>query len=362
MKKMLQLLLIFVGIVSVTSTITLPAKTQVYPTETILEQAFDEEITGYVPEGWVVTYQQFGSFTVDDSVFYGSSGKSGKFVDSSLAIGGFPFPYRTFSQQSGKITVEFAMKPTGSARPNAGLMFYVDNGNPQFPDVNALWNGANINFLYGDITCEEGQWPNLVHHYLQSYSANTWYTIKMTIDIPSNTYDIYIDGSLRASAARFRSDTGEHITQLSRIHLGAASDLTPIGYIDDIRITKLVSLIPATIDVDPDTLNLKSNGEWVTGYIELPKGYNVSNIDVNSILLNGTIPVNMEAPKNVGDYDLDSVPDLMVKFDRATIIQWLDTTDCSVDTGKYCEINLTITGTVAGTQFSGTDKIKILKR
>jgi len=117
-----------------------------------------------------------------------------------------------------------------------------------------------------------------------------------------------------------------------------------------------------TVDIDPDTLNLKSSGQWITAYIELPEGYSVNNIDVDSILINNTIPVDVEAPTTIGDYDLDNILDLMVKFDRAGIIQWLDAIDHGEDTGKYYEINLTITGTVAGIPFSATDKIKMLTK
>jgi len=120
--------------------------------------------------------------------------------------------------------------------------------------------------------------------------------------------------------------------------------------------------IPATVNIDPDTLNLKSNGEWITAYIELSEDYSVSNIDPNSILLNGIVSVDAEGPVSVGDYDLDDIPDLMVKFERTAIIEWLDTNDYGEDTGKYYEINLTITGTVSGTQFAGTDQVKVLKR
>ena len=121
-------------------------------------------------------------------------------------------------------------------------------------------------------------------------------------------------------------------------------------------------IISATADIDPDTLNLKSQGQWITAYIELPEDYNVGNINVNSILLNDTISVDVEAPIAVGDYDLDDIPDLMVKFDRATIREWLGTIDHGEDTGKYYEISLTITGTVTVTQFSGADKIKVLQK
>jgi hypothetical protein len=118
--------------------------------------------------------------------------------------------------------------------------------------------------------------------------------------------------------------------------------------------------ITATIDVDPNTINLKSNGEWITVYIELPNDYNVSNIDINTVFLNETFSIDVDAPIQVGDYDADDIPDLMVKFDRATLIDWLGTFDFSEDTGKNIEVALIITGEVAGTFFEGSDTVKVL--
>lgn len=43
--------------------------------------------------------------------------------------------------------------------------------------------------------------------------------------------------------------------------------------------------IVATVDINPDTLNVKSNGEFITAYIELPVGYDVMDIDCSSIRL-----------------------------------------------------------------------------
>lgn len=77
--------------------------------------------------------------------------------------------------------------------------------------------------------------------------------------------------------------------------------------------------IPASIDVNPDTLNLMSNGKWITSYIELPEGYNVRNINASTVLLNNTIPAALSTPLTIGDYDSDGIPDLMVKFDRASV-------------------------------------------
>jgi hypothetical protein len=42
---------------------------------------------------------------------------------------------------------------------------------------------------------------------------------------------------------------------------------------------------PAVNDIKPDTLNLVSNGNWITAYIELPAGYRVADINVSTIML-----------------------------------------------------------------------------
>jgi hypothetical protein len=49
--------------------------------------------------------------------------------------------------------------------------------------------------------------------------------------------------------------------------------------------------IIASIDIKPDTLNLKSKGNWITAYIELPEGSNVGDIDCSTIRLAGAFTV-----------------------------------------------------------------------
>jgi hypothetical protein len=112
-------------------------------------------------------------------------------------------------------------------------------------------------------------------------------------------------------------------------------------------------IILATVDFDPNTLNLKSNGSVVTVYIELPAGYDVSQINVFSIRLNGTVPA-LAKPTEIGDYDIDGIPDLMVKFDRPSVI--------ALFAGKTVPGNyvLGVTGTVAGIGFKGTVTIKVI--
>jgi hypothetical protein len=120
--------------------------------------------------------------------------------------------------------------------------------------------------------------------------------------------------------------------------------------LDNIR-THVV-IIPATIDIDPDTLNLKSKGKWITAYIELPEGYDVNDIDISTVLLNDAVSAESQ-PTEIGDYDSDSVADLMLKFDRAEVATLLEQAD---------EVELTVTGEVAGTSFEGSDTIRVMSK
>jgi len=128
-----------------------------------------------------------------------------------------------------------------------------------------------------------------------------------------------------------------------------------------LRTVILRPTIVATIDLDPNVLNLRSIGEWVTCYIELPEGYNVGDIESDLIFLNETVPVDSNAKVEIGDFDEDGNPDLMVKFERATVIAWLETTERPKDTATPVQVTLKISGKVANTLFEGYTTLTILK-
>jgi len=120
----------------------------------------------------------------------------------------------------------------------------------------------------------------------------------------------------------------------------------------------------ASIDIKPDTLNLGSKGRWITSYIELLEGLDLNNINVSSILLNDTIPVASSTPATIDDYDNDGIPDLMVKFDRAKVIQYIlaHVNRAELIEGRSITITLTITGKFEdGTTFKGNDTIRMVK-
>jgi YVTN family beta-propeller protein len=110
--------------------------------------------------------------------------------------------------------------------------------------------------------------------------------------------------------------------------------------------------IPADILVTPRTLNLKSEGRWVTGRIELPVGYAPEEIDISTVLLQDTIPVAPGADVCFGDEDEDGLRELVVKFDRALFQSVLPQ-------GEY--VPVTIAGTARNRAFIGEDTIRTIR-
>lgn len=109
--------------------------------------------------------------------------------------------------------------------------------------------------------------------------------------------------------------------------------------------------IEGTLEINSNTLNLKSKGNYMTAYIELPAGYSAADINIGSIRLNGTVPAQA-SPTAIGDHDGDGIADLMVKFDRAAV-------QAAVGTGAA--VGMTVTGSLAGgTAFTAGDAIKVI--
>lgn len=141
---------------------------------------------------------------------------------------------------------------------------------------------------------------------------------------------------------------------------GGTARLTTNGFsapMDFMMRAKMVVPISAAIDIDPDTLNLRSKGRWITTYIELPDGYNVSDINVATVNIsdiNGqTVDIPAQNhPTEIGDYDNDSIPDLMVKFDRLVVEDNLSPGNAII---TVCGI------LIDGTTFEGSDTIRVIK-
>lgn len=115
--------------------------------------------------------------------------------------------------------------------------------------------------------------------------------------------------------------------------------------------------ISVTIDIDPNRLNLRSMGKWITVYIEPPEGHDMNCIDVSTIMLNDTIPAE-SFPTCIQDFDGDGVLELKVKFSRMEVIDYVED---KVE-GKFTIISLTLTGDLSdGTSFEGSDVLTVFR-
>ena len=129
---------------------------------------------------------------------------------------------------------------------------------------------------------------------------------------------------------------------------------TPVGDTDGSQscTTDITCPVFMSLDLDPSTFNLNSMGNWVTGYLEPPDPFTADQIDVSSILLEGSVAVDSDAPTSLGDHDNDGITDLMVKFSRAELELLLSPGD---------EVPVTVTGTVGGRCFIGQDHIRVIR-
>jgi len=108
-------------------------------------------------------------------------------------------------------------------------------------------------------------------------------------------------------------------------------------------------VIEGALNIDPDTLNLNSQGKWVTCYVELPEGHEATDIDVDSVSLEGLLEVQQSDIQ-------DGV--LMVKFDREDLAAYLDLV---LGVVPPVAVELVVTGNLTdGTPFEGSDTIRVI--
>jgi len=104
---------------------------------------------------------------------------------------------------------------------------------------------------------------------------------------------------------------------------------------------------------EPEVLNLKSEGKWVTCFLQvIAEGYGVEDINVSSVRLLDVIPV---------DWSKTERKRLMVKFDRGQLIALLREILPPEPYVKFRYADLKVTGKFFdGATFTSYDKIKVI--
>ena len=137
---------------------------------------------------------------------------------------------------------------------------------------------------------------------------------------------------------------GDYILSMRTSESQYGSDLNNDGDTSDYVIRYLYMTIPATIDIDPNTLNLESNGNWITVYIGLPDGLDVNDIMISTVMLDQTVQAEWCDVQ-------DTI--LMVKFDRLDVENLIGAPQQSVE--------LTVEGKLStGLEFAGQDTIRAI--
>jgi hypothetical protein len=137
--------------------------------------------------------------------------------------------------------------------------------------------------------------------------------------------------------------------------------------IDTQTFTIEVLAVEAEIDIDPDSLNMKSQGKFITVHIQLTD--QIENIDLETVMLEDVPAVTdkkygfvKNPAESLVDYDDDGIIERMVKFYRAEVEALIAEMN-GVTNGKFYQIELTVTGQLLdGTPFEGSDTIKIINK
>ncbi|MFB0526093.1 MAG: T9SS type A sorting domain-containing protein [bacterium] len=113
--------------------------------------------------------------------------------------------------------------------------------------------------------------------------------------------------------------------------------------------------ISATVEITPKTVNLKSEGNFITASIELPDGFNANQIDGNTVqisAIDGHLIDPIFADKTTGS-GIESENCLLAKFDRKDLINVLSPGD---------EVEITIEGLLtSGEKFTGGDTVRVIE-
>jgi len=115
-----------------------------------------------------------------------------------------------------------------------------------------------------------------------------------------------------------------------------------------------IPLIPAEVDIKPESLCKNSAGQSVTAFIELTPGYNVADIDITTVRLclgtapgGGGIAPNVANPMIVGH-------GLKITFGRTEVLSLVE------DVHPPATVTFTIYGNVGGYIFAGSDTVRLV--
>jgi len=167
---------------------------------------------------------------------------------------------------------------------------------------------------------------------------NRWYT--MSLAFYRGRIEAYVDGK-----RYFRADGGlpAHEGLYTEPHVAVFYGAAIFQIVRVYEPAETGELVGARINFEPNVLRSESKRSSVSVFIGLPNGYDVSQIDVSTILLNGLVSPASTDRKGQR---------LVLRFDRASVYSILEVGD---------HVLIEVTGKLSdGTPFRGRDYIKVM--
>ncbi len=192
----------------------MPISSATLPTSTLLSEAFESNSAGVTPSGWTVTAAGSTSALVSDT--FGASNKSVSFVDNNGS--GIVSMSKSFTRQTQNMTVEYRYN---AAVVGKWFRLYAKDGSTNGVEI----YDSNVNGL-----CYRNSSATDVK--IATISDNTWYTVKLDLDIRSKTFNAYVNGQLMLSNCPFRNS----VSGIDSISFESGQSFVGTAYFDDIQV------------------------------------------------------------------------------------------------------------------------------
>lgn len=281
------------------------------------------------------------NITVPENVFVGQPFTIGTSITGTSDISNPEWGTWLFYQQM--------LIPSGVTGPTAWAEHFVCCENADYPgDAAGAVTARQVDWFNDYLWYAEG--PGLVPNmaggllvapeaaghamgpwvWLQDRDQANWGFSNMVIDEPGDyTFELFFANSIYYDWTG-RGDWG--------------ADYEPLSF----TIHAVNPVIPANIEIKPETINLKAKGNWITAWIEVP-GHDAADIDVSTVRLAG-VAADF-AGKEIADRDGDGIKELSVRFPRIAV--------SAVLSGEG-HILVPVTGKVGSISFTGAGDVRVI--
>lgn len=194
--------------------------------QTLIIEDFESTAVGSVPSGWSVTNNGSG---IDNQIVVDNPVKNGNHVFQLSAASNIASIRKTISNLPEKVTLESWIYPDAILDGLSGAFGLVSTSST---------SDSGIGFINGNIVAGGWEFGNYI---LKPYTRDTWYHLKMEMDLLNRTYQVFIDNELATA-----NDNGTTIYTFSlyngnndaTIYLNAGNSGNINIYFDDVKLYK----------------------------------------------------------------------------------------------------------------------------